>query len=299
MSDKPYLKILTSIFLILVLVMSYTTYIDEKTEANQDTIFKRAFITFGLVKTLNGAISVVQGTEVAATPAGVGVTLTLGQVLDPVNDLIERFSWVMLISASSLAIQKVILEIGSCGAVKILLSLMIILFIGLLWLPKLSEKGKLSFVYKSMFFLVIIRFSIPVVALTNYGVYHYFLSDKYDEATTILEETSNSARDISDTVSEHQSNEQETSFFQGMKQAYTSMMDTLKIKERMQSMIQKLKDSTKYIINLITVFLLQSIIIPLAVLWLLLRLFGYIFSYDMSSFAENLFKNKVLRKRRI
>lgn len=37
-----------------------------------------------------------QGTELSIEPMGVGVILTLGELLDPLNDLIEQFSNVLL-----------------------------------------------------------------------------------------------------------------------------------------------------------------------------------------------------------
>jgi len=70
----------------------------------------RAAYTFALVKGLNGMISVIQGTEVAVSPAGIGLKLSVGEIVDPINDLAERFSWVMLVSTTSLGIQRVLME---------------------------------------------------------------------------------------------------------------------------------------------------------------------------------------------
>jgi hypothetical protein len=66
---------------------------------------------FAVARTLNGVISAAQGTEVALEPGGVGVVLSVGEILDPINDLIERFSAVMLIAASSLGLQALLLNI--------------------------------------------------------------------------------------------------------------------------------------------------------------------------------------------
>ena len=82
-------------------------------------MFERAFITFALARTLNGVISAVQGTKLALQPAGVGVTLTPGEVLDPVNDLIERFSWIMMAATLSLGVQQVLLEVAQWWGVRL------------------------------------------------------------------------------------------------------------------------------------------------------------------------------------
>lgn len=78
--------------LLLAALMAVTPFLDQRAGENYESLFQRALVTFALARTLNGVISAVQGTEVAIQPAGVGVTLTPGQMLDPVNDLVERFS---------------------------------------------------------------------------------------------------------------------------------------------------------------------------------------------------------------
>ena len=77
-----------SIALVLVAIMSVTPFMDQRAAADYETLFQRALVTFALARTINGVISVVQGTEVALQPAGVGVTLTPGEIRDPVNDLV-------------------------------------------------------------------------------------------------------------------------------------------------------------------------------------------------------------------
>ena len=43
-------------------------------------------------------------------PVGVGVTLTIGEVLDPLNDLVERFAWLALVASVSLGLQMTLGE---------------------------------------------------------------------------------------------------------------------------------------------------------------------------------------------
>ena len=102
-------KWLLSVVLLLAAALSMTSFVDQRAEIEYEKLFQRALITFALARTINGVISVVQGTEIALQPAGVGVTLTPGEILDPVNDLIERFSWIMMGATVSLGIQNVML----------------------------------------------------------------------------------------------------------------------------------------------------------------------------------------------
>ena len=78
-----------------------------------DAGLKRALLTFAAARALNSVISVAQATEVSLQPLGVGVTLAPGQLLDPVNDLVELFSNLMLAASVSFGVQKIL--IGMAG----------------------------------------------------------------------------------------------------------------------------------------------------------------------------------------
>ena len=104
---------LKSLLLLVIAALAITGAADDVSREFADDALKRALATFAVARTLNGVISVAQGTEVAVEPGGVGVVMTPGQILDPVNDLVERFSSVMLVAASSLGLQIVLLEILS------------------------------------------------------------------------------------------------------------------------------------------------------------------------------------------
>ena len=128
--NHPRLKrwLITGLVTATVLISTLTP-VDRLAETEYRALFQRALITFALARTLNGVISAVQGTELALQPAGVGVTLTPGEVLDPINDLVERFSWIMLGATLSLGVQQVLLDVGQWWGVKLLLGVL-----GLCWL---------------------------------------------------------------------------------------------------------------------------------------------------------------------
>ena len=58
----------------------------------------------------------------AAAVVVVGVVLTAGEILDPLNDLVERFSWIVLLAASSLALQLLLGEVVMTPAMNIAIS---------------------------------------------------------------------------------------------------------------------------------------------------------------------------------
>jgi hypothetical protein len=172
-------------------LLSALTPIDRLAETQYDALFQRALITFALARTLNGVISAVQGTELALQPAGVGVTLTPGQVLDPINDLIERFSWIMLGATLSLGVQQVLLDVGQWWGVRILLAVL-----GLIWLwlrlrnPATTSSrsaGSQRMLFRVFIIVVFIRFAVPLTLIANEGLYRLFLETRYVESTQVIE----------------------------------------------------------------------------------------------------------------
>ena len=139
-----YLKIFITVLLLLLAFFSVsklfdTFSIDSFGERYTEEGLTRSLAAFGIAKGLNGLISVVQGTEVAVEPVGVGVILTPGQILDPVNDLIERFSWVMLVCTTSLGIQSILLSIFSSFYFSITVALTLFLFVLFIWIQPQSS----------------------------------------------------------------------------------------------------------------------------------------------------------------
>ena len=116
-------KVLISIIIILIGVLSYTNVInmtfersifrsfEEKSSTYLDDTLKKAIYTYAIVRGINGVISVLQNSSVAMSPAGIGINMALGEILDPINDLMERFSWVMLVSIAAIGIQKIFLSL--------------------------------------------------------------------------------------------------------------------------------------------------------------------------------------------
>ena len=95
-----------------IVVGSWLSPLDSPATDQVDAGLKRALISFAAARVLNGAISVVQGTQVAVQPFGLGVTLTVGQVLAPVSELVKHFSDLMLAASIAFGIHKVLIAIG-------------------------------------------------------------------------------------------------------------------------------------------------------------------------------------------
>ena len=98
-------------WLILLLLASQHTWDHSQYVVDfLDTSSKRTFLAFAIARGINAAISVIQSAEIGFSIA-VSATFAPGEILDPINDLIERFSLIMLLISSTLWVLRFLSEL--------------------------------------------------------------------------------------------------------------------------------------------------------------------------------------------
>jgi len=261
-------------FLSLAVIVSSLTSVDQYAREDFDLLFRRALVTFALARTLNGLISAVQGTEVALQPAGVGVTLTPGEILDPVNDLVERFSWIMLGATISLGIQQVLLEVGQWWGVRLLVALS-----GLLWLWSMWRRAQESRCFSAVIepvlmrvFLIVLflRFAVPVVLIANEALFELFLQPRYDASTEVIESAGADIQRADGAADDEREVEPPADLMERLGRAFDSTRESLNLTRRVNYIKQRAADVIEHLIQLSVVFILQAGILPLVFLWLLM-----------------------------
>lgn len=266
---------LLAALLVLVVILSSLTTVDHIAEDRYESLFQRAFITFALARTLNGVISAVQGTELALQPAGVGVTLTPGQILDPVNDLVERFSWIMLGATISLGIQQVLLDVGQWWGLRALLAAL-----GLIWMwLRLSRSsqmqnsaGRTEHILLRLFIIVLfVRFAVPLALIANEALYDLFLESRYVESTQLIQSAGADIEKVGARPVVEETDGEE-GLFETLERALDSTRETLDIKQRLEYIQRRAADLVEHLIQLCVVFILQTGLLPIAFLWLFLQL---------------------------
>lgn len=273
-------KLSLSTLFILAVIFNLNQTLDTSSKQYIDKAFNRALITFGIAKTLNGVISVAQGTEIAIQPAGIGINLTPGQILDPVNDLVERFSWIMLASTTSLGIQKVFLSMSVWPAFNYTLISFILLSLILLFIKTKKHVQIRILILRISLLLIILRFAVPITGLANESIYHVFLENEYIESTEALETTTEQIAQINKDDQSHLPDIKKKSVWESAKAFYNSTSEMLDINQRVERYKQAATKTTQHIVNLIVVFLFQTLIIPLSFILIIYSLFKHIIKLD-------------------
>ena len=276
-SRKPVSKWLLSLVLVLIATLSVTPFVDQRAAEDYEQLFQRAFITFALARTINGVISAVQGTEIALQPAGVGVTLTPGEILDPVNDLVERFSWIMLGATISLGVQNVLLDVSAWWFIQALVTALAAWLLIRLWYPGKSTKLFGMLLKRVFLMLLFIRFAVPVMLIANDLLYQQFLEQRYQQSTEIITRAGNDLEQMSAEASVDKSEVEDISMFDSITNAWSSTVDSIDFSGKLERMQERAAEVIENMIELSVVFILQTGLLPVAFLWVFLQVIKRLF----------------------
>jgi hypothetical protein len=263
--------------LLLSAVLSVLPVVDNQASANYEKLFQRAFVTFALARTLNGVISAAQGTELALQPAGVGVTLTPGQILDPVNDLVERFSWIMLGATVSLGIQDVLMDVSAFWLIKGFAVVMAVWLL-LAFFARKTSQGSQRILIRIFLVAMFLRFAVPLTLIANDAIYDLFLEKRYNESTALVSTAGKDIEhigqsDAADLVGAGSSD----SFGSGFLNTMTKTKDAMNFGQKVDRIKSRAAEMIEHLIQLAVVFILQTGILPLVFLWLFLQSGKWIF----------------------
>jgi hypothetical protein len=253
--------------------------LDEAGEEYLTDSLRRAFYVFAVVRGINGVVSVIQGSELELMPGGVGVEIAVGEVLDPVNDIIERFSWVLMMAVTSLGIQLVLTEMAAWFGVKVLLTLALMVLALGLWRPRLLGTAVTRAGLRLLLAALFIRFLLPVISLANHHVYELFLDHRFEAAMGPLEQDYLAEKAPLVRLDQEGRGKvvtpDEESFWGDITDWFDSVRSTLDLRRRVDDLKQKMANYVEYIMDLTVIFFFHTIAVPLLVLWAMWRMVGW------------------------
>lgn len=259
-------RITIAIFAVVPVIAALAGLLDGPSRGYAEAALTRSLVTFAIARTLDGAISVAQGTEVAVEPGGVGVNFALGQALDPINDLIERFSAAMLVATSSLALQGLLLKMSEWWAMNLALVIAAGLALVAVWKPAwLGWIGTRTAV-RLLAILVFVRFAVPVFVLGSTLVFDTFLAAQQQVANDALTATGREIEELTEEPAEPQA--AAPSLTERLGNLVDDSLQALDVRDQVATLRASVSGAVRHIVDLIVIFALQTIILPLVFLWL-------------------------------
>jgi hypothetical protein len=270
--------------------------LDDSAQVYVDQGLKRALVTFATARTLNAALSLAQGTQISAQPLGIGVQVSLGQLLRPINEIVGQFADLMLAACIAFGAMEILIRVGSHWSVTIALSALALLYLASRWRGTVApfRVGKLLAV------LLLIRFAIPAVSIASDVIYRTFMAEDYQASQQAIALSTDRIRqeppaqpgqaparkkedcwmlpdwlcrklDGGSSVEQKAETGAEPGLLDRVKGAVT-----VDVPGRIGKLGEVAESMTEHVVKLMVVFLLQTLVVPLALGWALLRGVGVV-----------------------
>jgi hypothetical protein len=250
--------------------------LDATTDAYFQESITKVGVAYATVRVLNASVSIVKESSLQLEPAGVGVSLAVGQAVDPIDDMTERLSDVLVTAITSLGVQKLAYEISVSLAPPVLSVCLMALSV-LIWFDneKLTSLQKLTM--RILFLILIARFCLPLSSMVNGFVHRHYFDDQISAANNELAVGSVEIEKLKDfslpqidgvlgTI------ENSASFLNRKSiELKNALVETV---SNMGSIIESLLTLTFLYVG---VFLIQIIILPLLSFWLLVKMANTLF----------------------
>ena len=238
---------IAAIFIVLMVTLSSTRVLDDYVDDYTTDSLKNAALTYATARGINALVSMMQSSEIEAGVGIVSGSMTIGELLDPLNDMIERFSTVMTWVLASLAAQKVLLLLASHG---LFLYLVAVLGISALLLLFYGQPRSQNLAFRTFLVVVFIRFALGLAVALNSGVDYLFLDEQLQSNDAEIENFQSNIIGIEpdDDLDTDSVRDSAISFWQGLS------LDELE---------RKISDGIENFINLVAIYLLKTIVFPL------------------------------------
>ncbi len=284
---------------------------DEKAESYIEESITRATIAFATARAINAAVSVLQSSEIEISVFGNGATLALFEVLDPINDLVERFSWVMLLSLTSLGVQRFLVEISAWLSIDVLVVLGLLFWLAGTWIHNLVRINFVAIGKRLVFFALVIRFAMPCMAYLNDYVYKRFLAAQHNQAVSLVQAETKTLQGI-DPLKElvpggaepqTQLNAEEgdkrslgqrtSEWWESTKSTFSPSDLAAKFKGFVSKVGAIVEGLIGNLVSLVIIFVINTVLLPIAFLWGLVSLFRFFTGSNFGISAEQSLRSRV------
>ncbi|MFT7184645.1 MAG: hypothetical protein ACI84K_000011 [Pseudohongiellaceae bacterium] len=250
--------------------------LDAKTDAYFQEAITSAGLAYATTRAINASVSVIKESNLQLEPAGVGVSIAVGQIVDPIDDMTERLSLVLVTAITSLGVQKLAYEISVSLAPQLLAICLFLLSI-FIWCDNKRVVVLQSFLVRGLLIVAIVRFCLPVSSLANEYLYEHHFSDQITQANKTL---SFDAAEL-DSLQEFSLPEVNGFFGTIENSAVFLKRKSNEFKAAVTAVLSRMGEKIDNLLTLtflyVGVFLIQVIILPLLSFWFLMRLSNAIF----------------------
>ncbi len=255
--------------------------VDSKTTDYFSQAVTRTGLAYATTRAINASVSVIKESNLQLEPAGIGVSLAAGQLLDPVDDLTERLSSVLVTAITSLGVQKLLFEIGTFLAPPVA-AVLLLLFSALVWSNHPRSMALQRTAVRLIVIVAALRFCLPVSSFANTYVYDTFFDQRIEKVSSELKFLTREFNQLENLSLPESTGildviENSGSLIKQKMQAFKNALQASVI--NMAAIIDNLLELTFLFVS---IFFVQVMIIPLLMLWIIVKIAGTLFQLQQN-----------------
>jgi hypothetical protein len=264
---------------------------DTTTDVYFSDAITKAGVAYATCRVINASVSIVKESSLQLEPAGVGISLALGQALDPIDDMIERLSDVIVTAITSLGVQKLAYEI-SVSIAPTLMALCLFALSILIWFENARLASLQKLTMQILLLLVVARFCLPLSSMANGYVQKHYFDEQISAANNELALGSAELDKLKDfTLPEIDgflgTIENSASFVK-----LKSIMFKNALVDTVSNMGAIIENLLKLMFLYVGIFVIQVIVLPLLSFWFLMKTANSLFHTNVSVILHSAHKSK-------
>ncbi len=236
--------------------------LDTGAEAVAAGIGERAAQAFLVSKGINAALSFAERVTVTGDVFILEGSVQPAAALTPINNLVDQFARIMLVVAASALLIEFLLHIGAGYGTSVLLALPLALFaLGLLsqgrsYAPAIRRVACFTAVVA-----VLVRLALPLALVVTGAVADHYLAERYREANAGLEVLRVRTDAAADAAAVAEDKTWTASVVEAVQATFAMVRETF-------------DDTFKDVVTMVTVFFLETVLLPLLIVLALWRSLG-------------------------
>ena len=269
---------------------------------------KKSAVSYLVTRSSNAIVSIIKESEVSLG-LGINFQLAIGQVLDPIDDALERLSTLLVIFISLLGTLKISFIILKDLYLKIV-STFLFFLIPSIWFEKL--KGLKLQIIKIILVITLLRFLIPISGLVNTYIANTYIYPNINSNVKVIKQVLEIDKNITEEIlkinelEKKEVKKDERSFQRILKNAKDKILSGFKkagyYKDKIEEILKNIwKNRDKLanaILNLMIYYLalliIQVFLIPLGILWIEIKILNSLFNKNISfSDIESFFQKRL------
>lgn len=246
-------------------------YVDKKADVYFSDAMTKAGLAYGVCRVVNASVSVIKESQIQIEPGGLGVALAAGQVLDPLDDMTERASDILITAIVSLGIQKIAYELCVAFA-PALMGMAIIAWVAVSFFKADRATALRTVVLKSIIIIAVARLCLPTSSIINAYLNDHYFSPEITRAEDALAVGSPEMERLTD-----MSIPEIEGVWGTMKNGFGFVGEkTSDLSAALKAMTQNMGSMVSNLLELsylyVALFIIQVILLPIGAFWLLVRI---------------------------